>query len=102
MALQRFIVILCGFLLMSSCGYESKVITQRYDNKKAEEVIIYPNQANKKYYIVKHFYRNGKISSIEHFRNGRKEGEFKSWDESGQLTKIEIYKNGELKNNTKN
>jgi antitoxin component YwqK of YwqJK toxin-antitoxin module len=41
------------------------------------------------------WYKNGKKKSEENFKNDLKHGEFKYWDEGGNLTKEESYIEGE-------
>jgi antitoxin component YwqK of YwqJK toxin-antitoxin module len=42
------------------------------------------------------YYNNGKIKTQESFKNGIKEGVFKSFDYTGVLTESKIYRDGEL------
>ena len=43
-------------------------------------------------------YKNGQIKSIENFKNGKLNGEFKEFFENGSLFQIGTFKNGDMKN----
>lgn len=43
-------------------------------------------------------YKNGQVKSIENFKNGKLNGEFKEFFENGSLSQITIFKNGDMKN----
>ena len=43
-------------------------------------------------------YKNGQIKSIENFKNGKLNGEFKEFFENGNLSQIGTFKNGDMKN----
>lgn len=43
-------------------------------------------------------YKNGQIHSIENFKNGKLDGEFKEFFEDGNLSQIGNFKNGDLEN----
>lgn len=42
-------------------------------------------------------YKNGQIRSIENFKNGKLNGEFKEFFENGSLSQIGTFKNGDMK-----
>ena len=41
-------------------------------------------------------YKNGQVKSIENFKNGKLNGEFKEFFENGNLSQIGSFKNGDL------
>ena len=43
-------------------------------------------------------YKNGQVKSIENFKNGKLNGEFKEFFEDGNLSQIATFKNGDMKN----
>ncbi len=43
-------------------------------------------------------YKNGQVKSIENFKNGKLNGEFKEFFENGSLFQIGTFKNGDMKN----
>ena len=43
-------------------------------------------------------YKNGQAKSIENFKNGKLNGEFKEFFEDGNLSQIATFKNGDMKN----
>lgn len=43
-------------------------------------------------------YKNGQVKSIENFKNGKLNGEFKEFFENGNLSQIGSFKNGDMKN----
>lgn len=43
-------------------------------------------------------YENGQVHSIENFKNGKLNGEFKEFFENGNLSQIGSFKNGDMKN----
>ena len=43
-------------------------------------------------------YKNGQVKSIENFKNGKLNGEFKEFFEDGKLFQIATFKNGDMKN----
>ena len=43
-------------------------------------------------------YKNRQIKSIENFKNGKLNGEFKEFFEDGNLSQIATFKNGDMKN----
>lgn len=43
-------------------------------------------------------YKNGQVKSIENFKNGKLNGEFKEFFEDGSLSQIATFKNGDMKN----
>ena len=43
-------------------------------------------------------YKNGQVKSIENFKNGKLNGEFKEFFENGSLFQVGTFKNGEMKN----
>ena len=43
-------------------------------------------------------YNNGQVKSIENFKNGKLNGEFKEFFEDGKLFQIATFKNGDMKN----
>ena len=42
-------------------------------------------------------YKNGQVKSIENFKNGKLNGEFKEFFEDGSLFQVGTFKNGEMK-----
>lgn len=42
-------------------------------------------------------YKDGQVESIENFKNGKLNGEFKEFFEDGSLSQIGTFKNGEMK-----
>ena len=42
-------------------------------------------------------YKDGQVESIENFKNGKLNGEFKEFFEDGSLFQVGIFKNGEMK-----
>ena len=43
-------------------------------------------------------YKNGQVKSIENFKNGKLNGEFKEFFENGSLFQIGTFKNGDMEN----
>jgi antitoxin component YwqK of YwqJK toxin-antitoxin module len=43
-------------------------------------------------------YKDGQVESIENFKNGKLNGEFKEFFEDGSLFQVGTFKNGEMKN----
>lgn len=43
-------------------------------------------------------YKNGQVKSIENFKNGKLNGEFKEFFEDGNLSQIGTFKNGDMEN----
>ena len=43
-------------------------------------------------------YKDGQVESIENFKNGKLNGEFKEFFENGSLFQVGTFKNGEMKN----
>ena len=43
-------------------------------------------------------YKNGQVKSIENFKNGKLNGEFKEFFENGSLFQVGTFKNGDMKN----
>ena len=43
-------------------------------------------------------YKNGQVKSIENFKNGKLNGEFKEFFENGSLFQMGTFKNGDMKN----
>ena len=43
-------------------------------------------------------YKDGQVESIENFKNGKLNGEFKEFFEDGSLSQIGTFKNGDMKN----
>ena len=43
-------------------------------------------------------YKSGQVKSIENFKNGKLNGEFKEFFENGSLFQVGTFKNGEMKN----
>ena len=43
-------------------------------------------------------YKDGQVKSIENFKNGKLNGEFKEFFENGSLFQVGTFKNGEMKN----
>ncbi len=65
----------------------------QYDGNGGIKSSIYGSDAGN--YTFTHYYNSGIKSSTGKFKDGVKHGTWKTWDETGKLTAVAHYKNGE-------
>lgn len=81
----RLLLIIAIMTTLFSCKREHRVVKDTYPNGQQKVVNIYPDCNDTSLYKVQFFYENGQLASEGFFKDGKKNGHFKSWYENGQL-----------------
>lgn len=85
--MNHYLLLSIAFVFtFQSCKQECRVVQSAYNNGKEQVVFIYPDCKDTTYFKRHYYYENGQLSSEGFYRNGEKEGKFKSWAENGNQT----------------
>ena len=84
--------------LFISVGFSQQIIhTETYDNENIKSITFHKKTRNGIEKVkYEQYYKNGQKMEEVTYRDGKEDGLWTSWDEDGQIYKVDTYKKGKI------